>query len=42
MFLNAIAEEDGGVEGSRAVTRRADDLMRRCYSGLRAGLSVSS
>jgi hypothetical protein len=23
------------VEGSRAVARRADDLMRRCYSGLR-------
>jgi DNA-binding CsgD family transcriptional regulator len=35
MFLDAIAEEDGGVEGSRAVARRADDLVRRCYSGLR-------
>ena len=34
MFLGAIAEEDGGVEGSRAVARRADDLVRRCYSGL--------
>jgi DNA-binding CsgD family transcriptional regulator len=35
MFLDAIAEEDGGMEGSRAVARRADDLVRRCYSGLR-------
>src|SRR5215211_2211708 len=35
MFVDAIAEEDGGVEGSRAVARRADDLVRRCYSGLR-------
>jgi hypothetical protein len=34
MFLGAIAEEDGGVEASRAVARRADDLVRRCYSGL--------
>ena len=35
MFLDAIAEEDGGVEGSRGLARRADDLVRRCYSGLR-------
>jgi hypothetical protein len=35
MFLDAIAGEDGGVEGSRAVAWRADDLVRRCYSGLR-------
>jgi hypothetical protein len=24
----------GGMEESRAVARRADDLVRRCYSGL--------
>ena len=35
MFLDAIAEADVGVEGSRAVARRADALVRRCYSGLR-------
>ena len=35
MFLKHNAGEDGGVEESRAVARRADDLVRRCYSGLR-------
>ncbi|HEX7210431.1 MAG TPA: hypothetical protein VF241_05895, partial [Propionibacteriaceae bacterium] len=35
MFLQHNAGEDGGVEESRAVARRADDLVRRCYSGLR-------
>jgi DNA-binding CsgD family transcriptional regulator len=35
MFLRHNAGEDCGVEQSRAVARRADDLVRRCYSGLR-------
>jgi DNA-binding CsgD family transcriptional regulator len=35
MFVDANPRDDGGVEGSRAVARRADDLVRRCYSGLR-------
>jgi DNA-binding CsgD family transcriptional regulator len=34
MFVDANPRDDGGVEGSR-VARRADDLVRRCYSGLR-------
>jgi DNA-binding CsgD family transcriptional regulator len=35
MFLVADREEDGVVEASRAVARRADDLVRRCNAGLR-------
>jgi hypothetical protein len=35
MFLDADAEEDGGVEARRTVARHADDLVRRYYSGLR-------
>jgi DNA-binding CsgD family transcriptional regulator len=35
MFLEAVGEEDGGVERSRAVAWRADDLVRRCSLGLR-------
>jgi DNA-binding CsgD family transcriptional regulator len=35
MFLGADREEDGVVEASRAVAQRADDLVRRCYAGLR-------
>jgi hypothetical protein len=35
MFLDVNAGEDGGVGESRVVARRADDLVRRCYSGLR-------
>jgi hypothetical protein len=35
VFLDADAEEDGGVEARRTVARHADDLVRRCYSGLR-------
>jgi DNA-binding CsgD family transcriptional regulator len=35
MFLGEDEEEDGGVEASRDVARRADDLVRRCSSGLR-------
>jgi DNA-binding CsgD family transcriptional regulator len=35
MFLDADPEEDGVVGASRAVARRADDLVRRCYAGLR-------
>jgi DNA-binding CsgD family transcriptional regulator len=35
MFLGADGEEDCGVDGSRAVARRAGDLVRRCSSGLR-------
>jgi DNA-binding CsgD family transcriptional regulator len=35
MFHGVRGEEDGGVETSRAVARRADDLVRRCSSGLR-------
>jgi DNA-binding NarL/FixJ family response regulator len=36
MFLGPDAGEDGGVVvGSRAFARRADDLVRRCSSGLR-------
>src|SRR5215218_7689026 len=35
MFVDANPRDDGGMEGSRAVARRADDLVRRCYSGLR-------
>ncbi len=34
MFLDVNAGEDGGVGESRVVARRADDLVRRCYSGL--------
>jgi len=34
MFVDANPRDDGGMEGSRAVARRADDLVRRCYSGL--------
>jgi len=37
MFSSPNTEEDGGMEGSRAVARRADDLVRRCSSGLRGG-----
>lgn len=35
MFLAADGEEDCSVDGSRAVARRAGDLVRRCSSGLR-------
>jgi hypothetical protein len=35
MFLKTYAEEDGGVEQSRAIARRADDVVRRCSAGLR-------
>jgi DNA-binding CsgD family transcriptional regulator len=35
MFLEPTWREDWGVEGSRVAARRADDLVRRCYSGLR-------
>jgi DNA-binding NarL/FixJ family response regulator len=35
MFRDADREEDGVVEASRAAARRADDLVRRCYAGLR-------
>jgi len=35
MFLDVNAGEYGGVGESRVVARRADDLVRRCYSGLR-------
>jgi hypothetical protein len=35
MFHGVRGEEDGAVETSRAVARRADDLVRRCSSGLR-------
>jgi DNA-binding CsgD family transcriptional regulator len=34
MFLGRDQEEDGGVEASRGVARRADDLVRRCSVGL--------
>jgi DNA-binding CsgD family transcriptional regulator len=35
MFLSAAREENGVVDASRAVARRAEDLVRRCYAGLR-------
>jgi DNA-binding CsgD family transcriptional regulator len=35
MFLGADGEEDCDVDGSRAVARRVDDLVRRCSLGLR-------
>src|SRR5215217_9299087 len=35
MFREAVGEEDGGVERSRAVAWRADDLVRRCSLWLR-------
>jgi DNA-binding CsgD family transcriptional regulator len=35
MFHEAGGEEDGDMAESRAVARHVDDLVRRCYSGLR-------
>jgi hypothetical protein len=35
-FLTPMRRRMGGVEESRAVARRSDDLVRRCYSGLGA------